>query len=156
VTALVFCGDAVVVGRRLETVTQDPGAWEVVPSGGVEPECLRPDGFVDPIVQLRKEMCEEIGLDAAASSAPRLLWRMIEGEVNDLVFGVEVSCDRGALSERFARRLRPEHSALELLEIDDLERELMHGSRCWAPSSRALLTVLAAGRHCRASEGTGR
>ena len=36
VTGYVVCDDGVIIGKRAENVTQDPGSWELLPSGGVD------------------------------------------------------------------------------------------------------------------------
>src|SRR6267143_3944078 len=74
VTAAVFCLDGLVVGKRPEFVPVDGGLWEIVPAGGLEPDCLLPGGRVDPVIQLEKELREELGIASLDKSAPEPLF----------------------------------------------------------------------------------
>src|SRR5262249_50107029 len=53
---------AVVLGRRAADVTEHGGAWEFVPSGGIQPERAGADGIVDVGAALLDELEEEAGL----------------------------------------------------------------------------------------------
>jgi hypothetical protein len=61
--------DVVVVGRRAPDVTEYPGAWELVPSGGIGPRAVGPGGAVDVLGVLLDELEEEVGVPRAAVGA---------------------------------------------------------------------------------------
>lgn len=60
VSGVLTCPQGVVLGRRGPEVTQGPGSWELVPSGGVEP--CRDGSAPDLRNQILKELGEEVGL----------------------------------------------------------------------------------------------
>lgn len=51
-----------VLGRRGRGVTQYPGHWELVPSGGIPAERVNADGVVDAEGHLLEELREELGI----------------------------------------------------------------------------------------------
>jgi HAD superfamily hydrolase (TIGR01509 family) len=58
----VLATGELVLGRRAANVTQSPGHWELVPSGGVERRQVRPDSSVDVAAQILEELEEELGI----------------------------------------------------------------------------------------------
>ncbi|MDF1749157.1 MAG: hypothetical protein P1V34_09830 [Alphaproteobacteria bacterium] len=67
VSGILMCQDGLVLGKRANWVTQYPGFWEMVPSGGVT---LQPNGNVDIERQIQDELWEEIGISNANIGAP--------------------------------------------------------------------------------------
>ena len=76
VSGMLFCKDGLVIGLRSSRNTQDQGLWELVPSGGIDPDsrgvtdawsavCEEPKAFVsvDYLAQLKDELREEVGID---------------------------------------------------------------------------------------------
>ncbi|NQV81933.1 MAG: hypothetical protein HQ495_15355 [Alphaproteobacteria bacterium] len=61
VSGLLECIGGLVFGRRADAVTQHPGLWELVPSGGVEAHGESVGGTVDFRAHILKELEEEIG-----------------------------------------------------------------------------------------------
>ena len=59
----------VLIGRRSPDVTQYPGAWELIPSGGVESERVDHDGRVDVLGALLDELEQEAGIEPEAIDA---------------------------------------------------------------------------------------
>src|SRR6185436_11596806 len=66
VSALVAVGTKVALGKRALHVTQDPGKWELVPSGGITPDALRVGGERAAHEQVLLELEEELGLPRSA------------------------------------------------------------------------------------------
>jgi len=54
-------GGSVVVGKRASHVTQHPGRWELIPSGGLDEE-PGSDGRVNALATLLRELEEELGV----------------------------------------------------------------------------------------------
>jgi 8-oxo-dGTP pyrophosphatase MutT (NUDIX family) len=142
VTGIVRCADGLVVGQRAATSTQSPGEWDFLPAGGIDPDALLADGYIDPALQLRKELREELGVELDARAAPRPLWRMTENGLIDLVFGIELTQDRAQIERGFARLGHAEHSAIDFIAAPDVLRAL-RGARHFSASCRALLGALA-------------
>jgi hypothetical protein len=67
VSGILTCEDGIVMGKRANRVTQYPGFWEMVPSGGVT---LQPNGVIDLKHQIQEELREEIGIADANVGAP--------------------------------------------------------------------------------------
>ena len=65
VSGLLRCRDGVIFGARNRDSEQDPGCWELVPSGGVGPATNRPNGTLAPERQVIEELAEEVGLGPA-------------------------------------------------------------------------------------------
>lgn len=59
-------GTGVVAGRRAAGVTEYGGAWELVPSGGLDPRRVGRDGVVDTLGCLLDELEEEVGVSRSA------------------------------------------------------------------------------------------
>lgn len=68
VSGLIVAERQVLIGKRSELVTNSPGAYEFVPSGGVDDSCLIADDELEPLIQLRSEFQEETGLSEALIS----------------------------------------------------------------------------------------
>lgn len=66
-------GSGVVVGRRAAGVTEYGGAWELVPSGGLDPRRVGRDGVVDTLSCLLDELEEEVGFSRSAVGSTRSL-----------------------------------------------------------------------------------
>jgi 8-oxo-dGTP pyrophosphatase MutT (NUDIX family) len=125
----------VVLGRRAASVTEYRGAWELVPSGGVDPRRARADGDVDVTAALLDELEEEAGLpvDAVAELIPL-------GLVHDL-------CQDG-YDVCFALRLReappvllPEYDETALVSAREAAAWLRAPGRAVVPTSNAILEL---------------
>jgi 8-oxo-dGTP pyrophosphatase MutT (NUDIX family) len=142
VTAIVSCADGLVVGKRSTNATQDPGAWEFFPAGGLEPDCLRSDDSLDPATQVRKELREEIGIEVGEDLKLQPMWCMVENEVTDLVFRVMLSAGKAELAARFASLASSEHTAIDVVRLDHIGRRPEFGRGRFSPGSEALLERL--------------
>ena len=126
---------SVVLGRRAWDVTEYPGAWELVPSGGVEPRRAGADGIVDVSAALLDELEEEAGVskEAVAETVPL-------GLVHDL--------GQDGYDVCFALSLR-EAPSLQLLEYDETALIPATEADAWlaatagvvVPTSRAILEL---------------
>lgn len=62
VNGITMAGKRVLLARRAKFVSQNPGCWELVPSGGIDPTAKRDNGVVDHRSALLTELEEETGL----------------------------------------------------------------------------------------------
>jgi hypothetical protein len=145
VTGIVRCAEGVVIGRRTATATQGPESWDFLPSGGVDADSLRPDGSIDAELQVLRELKEELGIELPSEVRPRPRWRMCEGEVIDLVFGIDVALDAREVAERFSMVGPREHTEIQIVDPASLARDGA-GSRSLSATCRVLLRALARGR----------
>ena len=86
VSGILRCPDGVVFGRRARSSAQDPGLWELVPSGGVDMAGIAEAGLIDIRNQMLTELNEEVGLSAGqvTVSAPFCLIEDHESKVLDI------------------------------------------------------------------------
>lgn len=112
VSGILSCPDGLVFGRRSDDVTQSPGCWELVPSGGVPP---RQDGLPDLAYQILAELQEEIGLTEAEIAPP-------VGYIDDKKSGtIDVIMPlRTAVPFSDIRRLDRSGEYTDLIAVDDL------------------------------------
>jgi hypothetical protein len=73
VTGVITVRGQFLFGRRANSVAQEAGAMELVPSGGVEASRVGDDGFIDVCAQLIAELAEETGWAAAGGEACRII-----------------------------------------------------------------------------------
>ena len=141
VSGLMRCRDGLVFGRRAETSTQDPGRWELVPSGSVDGRAVRPGGHVDLIRQLLEELREETGCSAAAvtSAEPFLLVEDTAQGVIDI--GIELVVDLDAESVLASHRAAAskEYDMLRVVPLTELARFVSEARPPLVQVSRALL-----------------
>jgi 8-oxo-dGTP pyrophosphatase MutT (NUDIX family) len=126
---------SVVLGRRSADVTEYRGAWELVPSGGIEPGRAGRDGVVDVEAALFAELEEEAGL-----RRDDVLEVVLLGLVHDIgQDGYDVCL---ALNARENARVRlTEYEQLVLLPSKDAGAWLGAEDRAVVPTSRALLEL---------------
>ena len=107
----------VVVGRRAAGVTEYEGAWELVPSGGVDPRRAGADGIVDVTGALLAELEEEVGVsrEAVVETVPLGLVHDRGQDGYDVCFALrlrdagatEVAADLQAVAQLLAGAARP-------------------------------------------------
>ena len=91
VSGLLTCPDGIVFGKRADGVTQNPGMWELVPAGGVDPACADASGKMDLRKQLIAELTEEVGLPDTAVSIIDIRC-LIENNIDHVLdIGMELS-----------------------------------------------------------------
>lgn len=117
----VIADGRLVVAKRSRRVTQDPGAWELAPAGGVDRSARRGDGRIDLGAALRGELREELGVpdrDVLSVSPVALVVDLADG-VHDVVADVLLGIDADALLERFEHRQSDEYDELRLVAVED-------------------------------------
>ncbi|MEQ8603731.1 MAG: hypothetical protein RIB45_10455 [Marivibrio sp.] len=90
VSGVLQCADGLVFGRRGKTVSQDPGMWELAPSG-----TLTPDATLES--QIRTELDEEIGPIPAEIDAPVGWLEDTQSGVIDFLLPIRTPLDAAAL-----------------------------------------------------------
>jgi hypothetical protein len=83
---------AVVLGRRASGVTEYAGAWELVPSGGVDPRLAGANGIVDVAAALLDELEEEAGVpsEAVVETVPLGLVHDLGQDGYDVCFALRI------------------------------------------------------------------
>lgn len=122
VSGILQCRDGLVFGVRSAGNTYDQGLWELVPSGGVDDECLDQRGNADPKAQLLAELAEEIGLSAAdvRVGEPFLLIKNAADHYFD--FGLELitDLDGPAVLAAHADLDNDEYTELRIVPMDEV------------------------------------
>jgi len=62
VTGMIESPDGLIFGRRNFDLMSDGGKWELVPSGGLDPETCLHDCAVDYMEQFYEELADEVGI----------------------------------------------------------------------------------------------
>jgi hypothetical protein len=116
VSGLLRCRDGVVFGARSWESEQDPGCWELVPSGGVGPVTNRPGATLAPECQVIEELAEEVGLEPAqvAVSGPVCLLEDTASGVLDLGFVLTTELGEADILRAHAGTTR-EYDRLEIV-----------------------------------------
>jgi 8-oxo-dGTP pyrophosphatase MutT (NUDIX family) len=135
VSGLLSCRDGLLFGQRSAEVSQDPGHWELVPSGGVE----RPD----LAAQILKELEEEIGLTADQVTVGAPLGLIADEEVIDVVLPLTTALSAQAIDQIHAARGSGEYRRLA---ASATPRDFIGRQSHVVATSRAILEHFAAGR----------
>lgn len=141
VSGFLTCGDGAVIGRRGTQVEQNPGEWELLPSGTIDPAAINAQGEVDFARALHLEMREEIGIGPESLTTPLTAVLIIE----DKGCGVIDVVLRGALGISVTDVLLA-HGALENREYEEVSvvpLNMLNDSICPALTdlSRAISTI---------------
>ncbi|MCC7016345.1 MAG: hypothetical protein IT564_03970 [Rhodospirillales bacterium] len=141
VSGLLAGPDGVAFGRRAAGLTDDPGQWELIPSGGVTPDCVDVSGKVDLRRQVLAELAEEAGLDAndVAVSGPFGAFEDGESHVVDIALALETPLSGDTIRARHARRGSPEYSEIAVVAESAIPGFVAARRRTLAAVSRALL-----------------
>jgi hypothetical protein len=113
-----------VLGTRKQSLTQEPGKLEFVPSGSVDEQARIDADHVDPSLALEQELLEELAVTRSSVTAlvPRVVAVDELTRVHDLVFDVHVDVTAAEISTRRAASNVGEHDRFEFVPLADLER----------------------------------
>lgn len=118
VSGVLMCADGVVFGRRAAALTDAPGRWELVPSGGVEAQAMDTPADAAGRVNLRRqilaELAEEIGLDPGDVFGLELFCAVEDDDSGIVDIGIALA---SSLSAETVRRRHAERGSGEYVEI---------------------------------------
>ncbi len=138
VSGIVVLGAAdsrVLVGRRSQDVTEYPGAWELIPSGGVGWERVGGDGGIDVLGALLEELEQEAGIPGEAVATARCV-----GLVHDVTQGGYDVCFVLEVPDAEPSR-RPEYADMAVVPVSEARRLIEREES--VPTSRVLLDLAA-------------
>lgn len=127
---------ALAIGRRAPHMTQYPGCWEAIPSGGVAAARIIPNGGVDVEGQLLEELSEELGVATALRVTPLGLVEDLADHVVDLGYIIDIDATEAEL------RAGDEYDAVEVIAPDALHALCANHERPMVPVTGALLALL--------------
>ncbi len=122
VNGVIVGPDGVVLGRRPVDAVYQADEWQLPPAGSVDASAAGREGAVDVLRQFFGELREELGLDPAAVSAPRLLC-IVEhpgSRVLDLGIAVTTQLSAAAIRTAHAAGGNGEYGALEVVPVSGL------------------------------------
>jgi len=141
VTGLLQNAEGLFFGYRSSVVALQPNCWELIPSGGVDRTTLTEAGQIHPAGQVLAELQEEVGINPAAVTSPRLLC-FSEDPLHhtfELVWELATPLDRAAILFAHAAVPHREHAEITSVRWADLEAFLAHRPDAVSYRSRHLL-----------------
>jgi hypothetical protein len=139
VSGVLTCKGGIVFGRRAADVADDPGRWELVPSGGVSPDSAGPGRRVDLGRQIRAELDEEMGLKSADVSSLKVICAVEDDKTRVIDVGIAIMSPliSAEILARHGRNVSREYSELAVVSRRNLPEFVT--ARAVIPVSRALL-----------------
>ena len=144
VTGLCRCEGEIILGRRSVHVTQDPGLWEFVPSGGIDRSSQRVNGSLDIASQISQELLEETGLKPALieSVSPRYVIEDTSSHVFDVVADVILNPPAKEVKDALDQTRSPEIDDFQVLDSKGIKSFFKDHQRHIASMSRYLVEDL--------------
>ncbi len=90
ISGMVRFENSVLFGLRSKSVTQFPGMWELVPSGGIAQDAMTKDGALSYQKQILAELKEELGIDQSAVLSVTPFLFIENTDLNHFDIGVEI------------------------------------------------------------------
>jgi hypothetical protein len=141
VSALTHSPDGVILGLRNFATTQNPGLWELAPSGGIDPGCCGADGTIDIKAHILGELGEELGLgsDQVDDPVPFCLLEDEQSRVLDIGVALSTGLSKEAIVECHRAKATDEYLQVSVVQPVDIEPFLARSEAGLAPESRLLL-----------------
>jgi hypothetical protein len=141
VSGLLECADGLVFGRRAEGVTQEPRSWELVPSGGIDPNGLTATEGTGYLSQLLKELREEIGVesDSVSKTTPFCLVDDPDTHVLDIGVAMLSSLSGRTLHDLHRDTGSTEYGEIRVVPIAQIEAFIGNASLQLVPVSALLI-----------------
>ena len=123
VTGLSRCEGGIILGRRSANVTQDPGLWEFVPSGGIDRSSRQVNGSLDVTRQIRQELHEETGLkpELVVTISPRYVIEDTSSHVFDVVTDVILNSPAKEVKVALDRMRAAEFDEFQVLDSEGVK-----------------------------------
>jgi len=139
VSGLLHCRGGIVFGHRANSMTQDAGLWELVPSGGIDTN--NSGTTVDYIAQIRAELSEETGITATdiTTIRPFCLVEDTESHVLDIGISLESSLEAAQVLQIHRETASREYDELCVVPQAQIDRFMADGASRLVGVSMALL-----------------
>ena len=145
ISGIIRLKEGLVFARRANSNTQDPGLWELPPSGGIDVACRRTGGIIAAEAQVLAELEEELAVPTTALDAPPRAIAVMEDtldRVTDIVFALQLGWSGATLAEAFTKSTAREYTALRIADACDAAASFAPDGGL-SPASQALLDHLA-------------
>jgi len=143
VVAAVKCLDGFILVKRSQQVTQDKGLWELSISGGIE-KFSSVDGLVDPEIQIKKEIFEELGIDSKNISSICYLGYLEDSSIShvvDLVYQVDINLKANDIKKIYDISKNNESTKILVCQIHNLKQFFAKKSHNISPASIRILNL---------------
>ena len=120
VSGITICGNSIVIGKRSVNSLQDPGSWELTPSGSIEvPDLLLKIDTNCAKDQVIVELEEEIGVLSREIENISFIGclRDTDAHVIDLLFAVKITTSRKELHSRFLYTISDEYTVIRIIDL---------------------------------------
>jgi len=118
VTITTATSSHVLFGKRADSVTQYPGYWELMPSGGIDDCFVEPQGLIDYVAKIRQEFEEETGLLADVIHGVRGFTLLLDEAENVYDIGCEIAIE-GVAPMALQERMKAEEYCEHLLILEE-------------------------------------
>lgn len=132
VSGLFECADGIVFGRRAESMTQDAGLWELVPSGGIDTskihDALHSTVKIDFLPQILTELHQEIGIKSSFVSSvnPFCLVDDTDSHVLDIGISIESPLSADKVLRAHHVNATKEYDELRIVSHADVSDFIKH------------------------------
>ena len=120
VSGITICGNGIVVGKRSVNSLQDPGFWELTPSGSIEvpdlPLQIDTNYAKDQVIV---ELKEEIGILSEEIENISLIGYLMDTDAHvfDLLFAVKINTSSKELYSRFLHTISDEYTVIRIIDL---------------------------------------
>lgn len=127
VSGVLECPQGLVIGRRAATLTQDAGLWELVPSGGLDPNTAVAGNKADCTAQILIELREETGLEAdqVFGLSPFCLIEDDDSHVIDIGIAMATTLDAAQLAQIHRAGASSEYAELGVVPAAEADGAFM-------------------------------
>lgn len=139
ITGYTTDGQSILIGKRASYVTQYPGFWELVPSGGIDMHSVQ-DNKIDLFLQFQIELREEAGIDLG--EIERITPKVLEFDSLNRVYEICAEILIHPRPSKSAVYISKEHQELKWISRKNLLEFLAKCSKEFVPFSAKLLKNL--------------
>jgi hypothetical protein len=145
VSGITICRNGIVVGKRSTNLLQDPGYWELTPSGSISAPDLSLNLVSDYARdQVIVELEEELGIKSREIESISLVGSIMDTDANvfDLLFVITTTITRRELYSRFTHTANDEYTEIHVVPSWFISTFLWYKGNRVVTSSRELLGIL--------------
>ncbi len=128
------------MGKRSQSLSQQPGWYELLPSGGLDPDKKKEDGSIDFFSQLKSELHEESGFSSDLIEEMNLLGIIFNFQDDIVDICVEMKLSSDALKIDLAQNDTNEYEKLFWLDKKEV-LDFIQSEPLIVPTSRTLLNM---------------
>lgn len=138
ISCLCTWEEKVLIGKRSLTVTDYPGYFETVPSGGIDPKPVK-QGVVNYIEQALTELEEEAGIGSrdVADCHPLLIYQDLRSDSFEVCLHIVLKKESPGIEEGENN----EYSRLEWMSLERLNELVTRGKKSFVPLSLHLISL---------------